>query len=372
MNGRERVRAAIYRTGLDRVPMADSYWEDTLIRWQGEGLAAGADPVEHFDFDIAFMSLDPSPRYPVELMSETDTTRTFRDRFGYVVTKSRDKSRTVDFHSHAIDDRADWPAVRDRFAAQRAGLGDEDSARIDTAGFPFRLGPDPTWDEARQRYRHHRDAGRYISASGYGPHEATWRLRGFTPSLLGLVEDADLITEIADTYTDFLLAVIDQCIARGVQPDAFFMVEDLAYGNGLMFSPESWRRIHRPQVARIGRFLRERGMDFHMHCCGDASAIFDDLIHCGVQVMQPLEAKSGLDVRQLKTRYGDRLTFFGNIDVIALSESNSAAEIEIRDKLGTFDSSGGYIYHSDHSVPPEVSFERYCHTLDCVRDYGTY
>ena len=106
MNGRERVRAAIYRTGLDRVPMADSYWEDTLIRWQGEGLAAGADPVEHFDFDIAFMSLDPSPRYPVELMSETDTTRTFRDRFGYVVTKSRDKSRTVDFHSHAIDDRA--------------------------------------------------------------------------------------------------------------------------------------------------------------------------------------------------------------------------------------------------------------------------
>jgi len=372
VNSRERVRAAIYRTGLDRVPMADSYWEDTLIRWRGEGLPAGADPVEHFGFDLAFMSLDPSPRYPVELMSETDATRTFRDRFGYVVTKSRDKSRTVDFHSHPVDDPTDWPAVRDRFAAQLAGLETESRARIDTAGFPFRLDPDPTWDQARQRYRRRREAGLYISASAYGPHEATWRLRGFTPTLMDLAVAPELIAEIADVYTGFLLAVIDQCRSHGIRPDAFFMVEDLAYGNGLQFSPDTWRRVYRPQVVRIGQFLRARGMDFHMHCCGDASVIFDDLIGCGVQVMQPLEAKAGLDVCALKSRYGSRLTFFGNIDVVALAESEAAAEAEVRDKLGVFDSRGGYIYHSDHSVPPEVSLERYCHTLECVRDLGTY
>jgi len=372
MNGRQRVRAAIYRTGLDRVPMSDSFWEDALSRWRQEGLPAHVDPAEYFGFDIAFMSLDPSPRYPPELMEETAETLTFRDRFGYVVTKSLGRSRTVEFHSHAIGHRSDWPEVRGRFAAQAAGLDQGALARIDTTGYPFRLDPGPTWDEARDTYRRVRDSGRYVTASAYGPHEATWRLRGFVPTLLELVEDPGFIAEIAETYTSLLLAVLDQCLGRGIQPDAFFMVEDLAYGKGLMFAPDAWRRVYRPQVARLGRFLRDRDMDFVMHCCGDASAIFDDLIDCGVQVMQPLEPKAHLDVRELKTRYGDRLNFFGNIDVIALAESEAAAEAEIRSKVTTFDASGGYIYHSDHSVPPEVSFERYCRALECVRDYGTY
>ena len=372
MNGRQRVRAAIYRTGLDRVPMSDSFWEDTLSRWRQEGLPPNANPVEYFDFDIASMSLDPSPRYPVELLEETADTRAFRDRFGYVVTKALGKSRTVDFHSHAVGSRADWPAVRERFAAQQGGLDTEELARIDTAGVPFRLDPEPTWDQARTRYRRLRDSGRYVTASAYGPHEATWRLRGFTPTLMELVEDPDFIAEIASTYTGFLLAVLDQCLARGIQSDGFFMVEDLGYVNGLMFSPDTWRHVYREQVARIGRFLRDRGMDFHMHCCGNSEAVFDDLIACGVQVMQPLEAKAHLDVRELKARYGDRLTFFGNIDVIALAESEAAAQAEIRGKVAAFDATGGYIYHSDHSVPPEVSFERYCHALECVRNCGTY
>ena len=31
---------------------------------------------------------------------------------------------------------------------------------------------------------------------------------------------------------------------------------------------------------------------------------------------------------------------------------------------------GGYIYHSDHSVPPTVSFEQYNRVMELVKMYG--
>jgi hypothetical protein len=33
---------------------------------------------------------------------------------------------------------------------------------------------------------------------------------------------------------------------------------------------------------------------------------------------------------------------------------------------------GGYIYHSDHSVPPTVSWSNYCYLMELLDEYGVY
>jgi uroporphyrinogen decarboxylase len=76
-------------------------------------------------------------------------------------------------------------------------------------------------------------------------------------------------------------------------------------------------------------------------------------------------------VRELKQQYGDRLAFMGNIDTRKMAHPDPAViEEEIRTKLESAKVGGGYIYHSDHSVPPTVSFEQYCRVLELVRQYG--
>lgn len=367
MNSRERVVAAIERSGLDRIPLADSFWEDTITRWQDEGLPVDMAPADYFDFDIADLSIDPSPRFPAELLAEGDETYTMRDRFGYVATKQRGKSRTIDYLSHAVPDRAAWPAVQQRFA-----LAADEPSRIDTTAFPFRLEPDITWEEARTRAAAQRRQQKYVLANAYGPHETVWRLRGFTPALIDLVDDPGFVAEIAGTYMDFLIAVIDRCLTEGIRPDGFLLAEDLASRRGMLFSPQVWRTLYKPHIARLGAFLADRGLHFWMHTCGNAEVVYPDLIECGLQVINPLEAKSGLDVRVLNKTFGDRLAFYGNIDVITMAHSAPAIEAEIRDKLAAFDARGGYVFHSDHSVPPEVSFGRYCFIVDCIRKYGSF
>jgi uroporphyrinogen decarboxylase len=179
---------------------------------------------------------------------------------------------------------------------------------------------------------------------------------------------------MANTYMDLLIATLERCLDEGMKPDGFYMIEDLACTKGMLFSPRSWRHIFKPCVRKLGQFLHDNDIAFWMHCCGNAEAIFEDLIECGLQVIQPLEAKSGLDVRDLRTKYGERLTFWGNINIITMtSGTDREIEDEIRGKIAPFrEDGGGYIYHSDHSVPPEVSLERFRLVLDLVREYGTY
>lgn len=365
MNSRERVICTLAHREPDRIPVCDAFWVDTLARWRKEGLPESAQPEEYFDFDIRTMGIDASPRFEPELIRDDGEMITLRDRFGYVVRKHKFKSRTMDFISHPVSSRSDWNRVKERFV-----LSSDGPARIDTETFPFRLDAGPPWDVARRRYETLRGKEKYILASAYGPYEAIMRLRGFEATLYELHDDPSLIQDMATTYTTFLMQVIARCLAEHIVFDGFCMVEDLAGTNGMLFSPQMWRGLFRPSVDRIGAFLRENNLAFWMHSCGNAEPIYEDLIECGLQVINPLEAKSGLDVRELKKSYGDRLTFFGNIDVRAMAGSAEDIENEIRTKLPAAGQNGGYIYHSDHSVPPEVSFERYQLVMNLVREYG--
>ena len=377
MNSRERVVRTLTFEHPDRVPMSDALWEDTVTRWYGEGLPRDAISEDvfqgsggiagYFGFDIDHVSIDASPRLPQQLLSDDGEYVTYRDRYGYTVRKARGKSRTMQFSDHVTVDHAAWDQLRKRFV-----LHPGDTARVDTSSYFMHMDPYPTWAEARLKFERVRARERYVLADAYGPWEATWRHRGFEALLTDVALDPGFVADMAGAYTDLLLDTLRRCLAEGIRPDGLFMVEDLGYTRGMLISPSAWRRIFKPLVGRIGDFLRANSLAFWMHCCGNAEAVFDDLIECGLQVIQPLEAKSGLDVRTLRAKYGRRLCYWGNIDVINMADGADAeVAAEIRGKIMPFiEEGGGYIYHSDHSVPPEVSYHRYCYVLDLVRRCG--
>jgi uroporphyrinogen decarboxylase len=324
---------------------------------------------DYFGFDIDSMSIDASPRFEQRLISEDDDFMVVQDRVGYTIRKAKGKSRTFEVLEHMTHDRASWERVKERFV-----IGALDSARIDDASYFLHMDEYPSWAGAREKYEKLRRQDRYLLFAGYGGYEFTWRHRGYEELLMETASDPDFVAEMTGAYMDFLITVLQRCLDEGMKPDGFFLVEDVACTRGMLFSPRSWREILKPHMYALGQFLHNHGIAFWMHCCGNAEAIFDDLIECGLDVIQPLEAKSGLDVRKLRPVYGDRLTFYGNIDVRVMADgTDEEMAEEIRSKLAPFKADGGgYIYHSDHSVPPEVSLDRFRLALDLVRRYGTY
>ena len=45
---------------------------------------------------------------------------------------------------------------------------------------------------------------------------------------------------------------------------------------------------------------------------------------------------------------------------------------EIVSKLDAAMPGGGYIYHSDHSIPPTIAFDDYAYAIELIREIGTY
>jgi len=95
-------------------------------------------------------------------------------------------------------------------------------------------------------------------------------------------------------------------------------------------------------------------------------------IEAGFSCLQPLETKSGMDLFELKKEYGEYITLMGGIDVRAMALGGEALEKEVIDKITFAKNGGGYIYHSDHSVPDNVNFANYSKVISLVKEHGTY
>ena len=361
------MKHAIERKPLDRIPRFDSFWEDTLAAWRRQGFPADANPDEFFDWDIRMMHVDASMRQEQKLLESDDRFMVFQDRAGYTVRKMVGKARALEWLDHVTKDRAAWDALKYGFK-----FNPNDTARIETRSYFAHMDEYPTWSEAKGQFDALRATGKWIAFGVYGPWEGTWRHRGYTELLMDVVVDPDWVSEMATAQSDLVIACLQHAIGLGMKPDALFLVDDLASTRGLLFSPATWRAIFKPLYAGLGRFLHEHGISFWLHSCGNCETLIPDFIECGLDVLQPLQAAAGLDVRTLKPVYGNDLTFFGNIDVNAISGPAEACEVEVQEKVLFAKEGGGYMYHSDHSIPPEVTFDRYQWVMALLDQHGQY
>jgi uroporphyrinogen decarboxylase len=162
-------------------------------------------------------------------------------------------------------------------------------------------------------------------------------------------------------------------LRAGYQFDGVFVFDDHGYRNATLFSPQVYHDVLKPHHARLCNWAHDHDWPVILHSCGCVRERVPDFIDAGFDCLQPLEVKAGMDLVDLKRRYGDRMAFMGGIDVRCMCDPDPAViEREIADKFAVAMQGSGYLYHSDHSVPDDISFEQYKRVIDLVRKYGRY
>lgn len=367
MNSKERIQTLLSFGEPDRIGLADGYWEDTLLRWREEGLPAGVAPRDCFDFDFDHLFMDASLRLPERLLEDTEAYTVREDKHGFVAKQWKGKGGALGYLDHRIKTREDWEQLKVRLAV---GLGG--TSRIHTVSYFEPFVEYPSWATMAARFEEMRRGGRFILLNVYGPFEATWRRHGFEASLMDMAADPGWIADMFRAHVTLIIETLEVAAGYGVVPDGLFLIEDMGMTRGPLFSLRTYETTLFPEHRRLGDYVRTRGIHYFIHTDGDVRVFIPRMVGAGIQVLQPLEAKAGLDVRELKPLYGKDLAFMGNMDVRKMSASYAELEEEVRSKLEVAMPGGGYIYHSDHSVPPTVSWANYVTLMELLKRYGAY
>ena len=101
------------------------------------------------------------------------------------------------------------------------------------------------------------------------------------------------------------------------------------------------------------------------------AAFMPDCIDAGVDALNPLEVKAGVDTKAVKDAYGDKLVLHGGINAQQWKNTERILA-EIEDKVPYLKQNGGYIFSSDHSVPNDVSLENMRIIMEAVKKVGQY
>ncbi|MDP6506535.1 MAG: uroporphyrinogen decarboxylase family protein, partial [Planctomycetota bacterium] len=227
--------------------------------------------------------------------------------------------------------------------------------------------------EAARAHRDGRTESKWCYLAGLEIFEITRRLMGDEIALIAMVEDPEWVRDVSQTCTDMVLQDYEAIFDAGIHPDGLWIYGDMAYRHSTMCSPDMYRDLIWPDHRRQADWAHQRGMKVIFHTDGDVNGVIDLYLDAGFDCLQPLEAKASMDVRKLCPSYGDRLSHFGNIDVmIMMTNDREQIEEEIRTKFAAGMATKGYAYHSDHSVPPQVSWETYQFILELLEKYGWY
>jgi uroporphyrinogen decarboxylase len=352
MTSRERVRRALAHQEADRIPIHDSPWGATISRWHAEGLPDHVPAGEYFGFEICSLGVDISPQYPVRVVERTPEYIVETTPYGGVRRNHRDRSTTPELIDYGIKSREGWEAAKKRL---HPGY-----TRVD-------------WVTLKNSYERARAEGLFVTYNaicGYDGCQAYIRSDELLPLFL---TDPDWVRDMVETQADMAIEMAKILICEGYQFDAAFLFNDMGYRKAPFFSPRIYRELIQPADRRMFGFFHTHDMPVILHSCGNVRPLIPDLIDAGLDCLQPLEVKAGMDLVELKQEYGGYLSLMGGIDVRAMADPDPGAiEREIARKIPVAMKGGGYIYHSDHSIPNNVSFAQYTRVLELVRLYGQY
>ena len=365
----ERMNKALRHQEPDRVPVSDFFWSSFVERWRREfGLPPDADIYRYYDLDwvVTIPNIDPHIK-PFEILRQTPEEIVVRTGFEAIIRKKFDYPMPafLAFETDTIEKleafRFDDPWDERRFFSagdnQIAGVGDSFERNS------------PAWIETVKKW--------YPDFPVYGSvceaHEMLWRIIGQENVLLWIGLYPDRMARVIERIHEFNLELLRAEIrAAGGLLDGIVIWGDVAYHKGTLFSPEFWRKHFKPGVRAMVELCHQHGLPVIYHGCGNVSRIFEDFIEIGVDAYNPLEAKTGLDVVELRRRYGHRIAFCGNMDVRVWAEA-PPEELErvVLYKLNAA-KGGGYIFQSDHSVPSNVPPANYDFVVRLVRERGRY
>ena len=357
MTGKERVSRILRHQPVDRVGVFEQFWSDALKKWEAEGKIENPDDLpERFGFDImAAGGIDLTADYSFapKTVAEDDRTVTRLDGNGATLRQFKDRNGVMEHVSFSVTCRKDW----------------EDKIK-------HKLTPEP----GRAAFGEYRDAkqkaekdGRFLAFFSSNVFSYMTLIAGHEHTLHGMADDPEWVEDMCGTYANLQCEMQDMLFSKEGWPDCLWYTEDLGYKQSPFMSPAMFDRYIKPGYIKTFGQCHDNGTPVVLHSCGYMEPLIPSLVDAGMDALQAMEVKAGMDVLRIYEKYGDKLALIGGLDAREI-ESNDLARVkaEIDKKLPVLMGKYGYILHSDHSISNNAEYGSLEYFINYGKAVGTY
>lgn len=182
-----------------------------------------------------------------------------------------------------------------------------------------------------------------------------------------------VMQRVSDFYFDLSLRFFE---TAGDLIDIFFFGDDMGTQQAMIISLDHWRTFCKPHIERFLMLGKQAGLKTMFHSCGAVRKMIPDLVDMGLDALNPVQVRArGMDLRELKTDFGARMTFHGGFDHQQVLPFGSEPDVraEVHRVIDIMAPGGGYCLAPSHDLmldefPPENVIAMY----DEAYNYGRY
>jgi len=382
MTSRQRVLTALNHEVPDRVPIDLGGFQTGIHR------KAYIDLLNHLGIEDDVTIMDPVQQLarPCE-----EVLRRFHVDIRYVFAHGPD-SFQGGIEQNTRDGRL-WHDLADEFGVVWSMPDDQPfymdishhplaDATIDNlADYPFPRGDDPTrFAGLRGEALRLREQTAYAISTGIGGvvYETCWYMRGLERWFMDTVENQAFCEALLDRMLHFWIGYYREFMKEiGDLVDVVMIGDDIGGQTGPLFSPAFYRTVVKPRQKKLVQHIKSlTSAKIWYHTCGSVVSLIPDLLDNGIDILNPVQiSAANMGPRELKRRYGDRLTFWGGgIDTQHVLSFASPAQVRehVRANVEALKPGGGYVFNSVHNIQAGVPAENIVAMFDAAYEYGCY
>jgi len=198
------------------------------------------------------------------------------------------------------------------------------------------------------------------------------RMMPFQDFLMMIMDDPGLVADIVRMTVDAQIELAKG--AREAGCEFVYTGDDVAYVKGPMISPALFEELFFPELKRVIRAYRDLGFYVLKHSDGYMMPLLDYYKEAGIHLFDPVDPVAGMDLAEVKAKYGRSFALKGNVNCATTLVSGSIEDTinATRKCLGIGMPGGGYIVSSSNTIHSSVKPENYKAMLETIFEYGNY
>jgi len=196
-------------------------------------------------------------------------------------------------------------------------------------------------------------------------------LIGMEEVFIALFDKYDIIDEICEEITNIKLDMALKFVKSGI--NIVHMGDDFGSQKGLLISPDIWRKLFKPKIARLVDSIKKHNKEclVFFHSDGDISEIIDDYIEIGIDFLNPIQPEC-MDIEMISKRYADDIAFWGGVGTQeTFYQSRNFIFETVKRTIEILGRKNKLIISPTHMIQGDVPLKNIEYFFEAVRLYGS-